>query len=81
MASTTTILPAATPPYGQTSDFVHPVTQHDAIISVCIVFLVFTLFFVGLRLYFSTRIIGQSMGAEDCKWPAQINEGGSLTLA
>ncbi|MCJ1468388.1 hypothetical protein MMC07_007016 [Pseudocyphellaria aurata] len=64
MASTTSIVPAATPPPGQASNFLDPVTQEDAIIAVSAVFLALTLFVVGIRLYFSARIT-HTMGVED----------------
>lgn len=74
MASTTKIAAALeTPPQGQTSNFDHPASQRDAIIAICIVYLILTLFCVGIRVYFSARV-AHTLGAEDCEWPIQTHE-------
>ena len=61
-------VPSSVPPPGLSPNFVDPPTLHSAIVAVCSVMTLFTLFFVTTRLYLHLHI-GHKFGLDDCPTP------------
>lgn len=67
MAANTNTMPGVEPPPGVRSNFVDPPTHNGLIITVAVLAVAFSTFFMCLRIY-TRRFINHKLWWDDCQW-------------